>query len=143
MTTIPYAFNVDEANKAMATALTELGVKDTTGPPPERPMARSPSSTWASSSSATTATPATRRASPTWPVPGARTSASATASSTSAAPTSRSSARNARQGNVYDITRNAWGADFPHPDNQLRDLFATGAGNNNSGYANPAFDLLL
>jgi oligopeptide transport system substrate-binding protein len=48
-----------------------------------------------------------------------------------------------REGNKYDITRNAWGADFPHPDNQLRDLFATGAGNNNSGYANPAFDDLL
>jgi ABC-type transport system substrate-binding protein len=48
-----------------------------------------------------------------------------------------------RAGNVYDIQRNAWGADFPHPDNQLRDLFACGAGNNNNGYCNPAFDDLL
>ena len=48
-----------------------------------------------------------------------------------------------RAGNVYDIQRNGWGADFPHPDNQLRDLFATGAGNNNNGYSNPAFDELL
>jgi len=48
-----------------------------------------------------------------------------------------------RAGNVYDIQRNAWGADFPHPDNQLRDLFATGAGNNNNGYSNKAFDDLL
>jgi oligopeptide transport system substrate-binding protein len=48
-----------------------------------------------------------------------------------------------RAGNVYDIQRNGWGADFPHPDNQLRDLFATGAGNNNNGYSNKAFDDLL
>ena len=48
-----------------------------------------------------------------------------------------------RAGNVYDIQRNGWGADFPHPDNQLRDLFACGAGNNNNGYCNPAFDALL
>ena len=45
-----------------------------------------------------------------------------------------------REGNKYDITRNAWGADFPNPDNQLRDLFLTGVGLNNSGYQNPAFD---
>ena len=48
-----------------------------------------------------------------------------------------------RAGNVYDIQRNGWGADFPHPDNQLRDLFACGAGNNNNGYCNHAFDDLL
>lgn len=48
-----------------------------------------------------------------------------------------------RAGNVYDIQRNAWGADFPHPDNQLRDLYACGAGNNNNGYCNKAFDDLL
>jgi ABC-type oligopeptide transport system substrate-binding subunit len=48
-----------------------------------------------------------------------------------------------RAGNVYDIQRNGWSADVPHPDNQLRDLFATGAGNNNNGYSNPAFDDLL
>ncbi len=48
-----------------------------------------------------------------------------------------------RAGNIYDIARNAWGADFPHPDNQLRDLFACGAGNNNSKWCNPAFDDLL
>ena len=48
-----------------------------------------------------------------------------------------------RAGNVYDIARNGWGADFPHPDNQNRDLFACGAGNNNSKYCNPAYDDLL
>ncbi|HUP83034.1 MAG TPA: ABC transporter substrate-binding protein [Candidatus Limnocylindria bacterium] len=48
-----------------------------------------------------------------------------------------------RAGNVYTIARNGWGADFPHPDNQNRDLFACGAGNNNSKYCNPAYDDLL
>jgi ABC-type oligopeptide transport system substrate-binding subunit len=48
-----------------------------------------------------------------------------------------------RAGNIYDIARNGWGADFPHPDNQNRDLFACGAGNNNSKYCNPAYDDLL
>jgi ABC-type oligopeptide transport system substrate-binding subunit len=45
--------------------------------------------------------------------------------------------------NIYTISRNGWAADFPHPDNQNRDLFACGAGNNNSGYCNPAYDALL
>jgi oligopeptide transport system substrate-binding protein len=48
-----------------------------------------------------------------------------------------------RAGNVYTISRNGWGADFPHPDNQNRDLFACGAGNNNSKYCNPDYDALL
>jgi oligopeptide transport system substrate-binding protein len=48
-----------------------------------------------------------------------------------------------RTGSVYTIARNGWGADFPHPDNQNRDLFACGAGNNNSKYCNPDYDALL
>jgi hypothetical protein len=44
---------------------------------------------------------------------------------------------------VYDVRRNGWGADFPHPDNQNRDLFACGVRNNNSKYCNPAYDALL
>jgi oligopeptide transport system substrate-binding protein len=48
-----------------------------------------------------------------------------------------------RAGNIYTIARNGWGADFPHPDNQNRDLFACGAGNNNSKYCNPDYDALL
>jgi ABC-type oligopeptide transport system substrate-binding subunit len=48
-----------------------------------------------------------------------------------------------RAKNIYTISRNGWAADFPHPDNQNRDLFACGAGNNNSGYCNPDYDALL
>ena len=35
-----------------------------------------------------------------------------------------------------------WGADYPDPDNWLPDIFGTGAGNNHTVYANPAFDAL-
>lgn len=35
-----------------------------------------------------------------------------------------------------------WGADYPDPDDWLPGLFGTGAGNNHTGYSNPAFDAL-
>jgi oligopeptide transport system substrate-binding protein len=35
-----------------------------------------------------------------------------------------------------------WGADYPDPDNWLPQLYMTGAGNNKTGYSNPAFDTL-
>lgn len=35
-----------------------------------------------------------------------------------------------------------WGADYPDPDNWLPQLYGTGAGNNKTGYSNPAFDAL-
>ncbi len=35
-----------------------------------------------------------------------------------------------------------WGADYPDPDNWLPELFGTDAGNNHTGYSNPAFDAL-
>ncbi len=44
---------------------------------------------------------------------------------------------------VYSIARNAWGADYPHPDNFLRALFGSQSGNNDEGYNNPEFDRLL
>ena len=46
-------------------------------------------------------------------------------------------------GNIYDFQRRGWGAEFPHPDNQNRDLFACGVRNNSSKYCNPAYDALL
>ena len=44
---------------------------------------------------------------------------------------------------VYSLARNAWGADYPHPDNFLRALFGSQSGNNDEGYNNPDFDALL
>ena len=44
---------------------------------------------------------------------------------------------------VFSIARNAWGADYPHPDNILRVLFRSDSGNNDEGYNNPDFDKLI
>ncbi len=44
-----------------------------------------------------------------------------------------------RPAGKYNISRDGWGADFPHAKNQL-DLLTCGNGNNNSQYCNPAFD---
>jgi oligopeptide transport system substrate-binding protein len=46
-------------------------------------------------------------------------------------------------GNIYDIERRGWGAAFPHPDNQNRELFACGGRYNGSKYCNPDYDALL
>jgi oligopeptide transport system substrate-binding protein len=48
-----------------------------------------------------------------------------------------------RTAGEYDIARDAWGADYPHANNQLDGNFTCGGGNNNSQYCNPAFDDLL
>ncbi|MEA2676831.1 MAG: oligopeptide transport system substrate-binding protein [Chloroflexota bacterium] len=44
---------------------------------------------------------------------------------------------------VYDVSRDGWGADFPHPDNQNRNLFTCGGHLNQSGYCNNAYEALL
>lgn len=48
-----------------------------------------------------------------------------------------------RHAGKYDVSRNGWGADFPHPHNQLSDLFRCNGGNNEEQYCNPAFDALV
>jgi ABC-type oligopeptide transport system substrate-binding subunit len=47
------------------------------------------------------------------------------------------------RGNLWDVERQGWGAVFPHPDNQNRDLFTCDARENSSTYCNPAYDALL
>jgi oligopeptide transport system substrate-binding protein len=47
-----------------------------------------------------------------------------------------------RTAGVYDISRDAWGADFPHASNQLGN-FVCGGGNNNNNWCNKDFDALL
>ena len=49
----------------------------------------------------------------------------------------------ARTAGTYDISRNSWGADYPHANNQLNGLFTCGGGNNNSQYCNKDFDALI
>lgn len=48
-----------------------------------------------------------------------------------------------RHAGKYMISRNGWGADFPHAHNQLSDLFRCGGGNNEEQYCNPEFDRLI
>jgi oligopeptide transport system substrate-binding protein len=48
-----------------------------------------------------------------------------------------------RTAGEYDLARDAWGADYPHANNQLSGNFTCGGGNNNSQYCNKAFDALL
>jgi oligopeptide transport system substrate-binding protein len=48
-----------------------------------------------------------------------------------------------RTAGLYDIARDAWGADYPHANNQLDGNFTCGGGNNNVQYCNPAFDDIL
>jgi oligopeptide transport system substrate-binding protein len=48
-----------------------------------------------------------------------------------------------RPAGKFSIARNAWGADYPHPDNWLRALFQSQSGNNDSKYKNPQYDDLV
>jgi oligopeptide transport system substrate-binding protein len=43
----------------------------------------------------------------------------------------------------FDIFRLGWGADYPHPNNFLTDLFTCTSGNNNMQYCNKDFDDLM
>lgn len=43
----------------------------------------------------------------------------------------------------FDIFRLGWGADYPHPNNFLTDLFTCTSGNNNMQYCNEDFDGLM
>jgi oligopeptide transport system substrate-binding protein len=44
---------------------------------------------------------------------------------------------------TYDVSRNGWGADFPHAHNQLSDLFRCLGGNNDEQWCNEEFDRLI
>ena len=48
-----------------------------------------------------------------------------------------------RQAGTYMVSRNGWGADFPHPHNQLDGLFTCGGTNNDQQWCNEEFDALL
>ncbi len=48
-----------------------------------------------------------------------------------------------RTAGEYDISRNGWGADYPHANNQLSGLFTCGGGNNDQQWCSTEFDGLL
>jgi len=43
----------------------------------------------------------------------------------------------------FQMTFMGWNADYPHPENWIRDLFHTGASGNLAGYSNPRVDELI
>ncbi len=43
----------------------------------------------------------------------------------------------------FQLTFGGWNADYPHPENWIRDLFHTGASGNIAGYSNPKVDELI
>jgi len=48
-----------------------------------------------------------------------------------------------RHAGEFDVSRNAWGADYPNPRTFLNDLFYSTSGNNDEQYANKAYDALI
>ena len=48
-----------------------------------------------------------------------------------------------RHAGAYQISRNGWGADYPHASNQLDGLFTCGGGNNDEQWCSPEFDKLI
>jgi ABC-type oligopeptide transport system substrate-binding subunit len=48
-----------------------------------------------------------------------------------------------RTAGIYDIARNAWGADYPAANNQLSGLWTCGGGNNDSQWCSKEFDALI
>ena len=50
---------------------------------------------------------------------------------------------NQRTAGEYDLSRNGWGADYPHANNQIAGLFTCGGGNNDQQYCNPDMDALI
>jgi oligopeptide transport system substrate-binding protein len=138
----PYPYDVDKANQTMATALTELGIKDTTGPagtPDGKVTVLDVGKLKFGFNCDAGHTPRVTYLAGAW-----RKNLGFSESQFDIACTDFAVYKQERRaGNVYDIQRNAWGADFPNPDNQLRDLFFPGAGNNNAHYNNPAFNDLV
>ena len=78
------------------------------------------------------------RVSRSWPKPGGPPSVSRP--SRSAATSASSSSQ--RTAGDYQLARDAWGADYPHANNQLG-LFVCGGGNNDVQYCNPDYDALM
>lgn len=133
----PYPFDPDSAAQHMATALTELGVKDG---PDEGSDVTAADLGRISLGYNTDAGHLPRVAflAEAW-----RTTLGFTEDQFDFVGTDFATFLQERHAGKYDITRNGWGADFPHAHNQLSDLFRCGGGNNEEQYCNPEFDQLI
>ena len=133
----PYPFDADAANAAMATALTELGIEDTVGDGDGVTAADAGRITIGYNSNAGHLPRAVNLAEQ-W-----RANLGFTEEQFDLIGTDFATFLQQRQAGEYMVSRNGWGADFPHPDNQLRGLFTCGGTNNDEQWCDPAFDALV
>ena len=132
----PYPFDADAANAAMALALTELGIEDTNGDT-EITAADTGRITMGYNSNAGHL-PRVVNLAEQW-----RTNLGFDEAQFDLIGSDFATFLQQRQAGEYMISRNGWGADFPHPDNQLRGLFTCGGTNNDEQWCDPAFDDLV
>jgi oligopeptide transport system substrate-binding protein len=138
----PYPFDLEAANERMNTALEELGVQDG---PDEEEEGEEPSVTAADLGRITIGynsnaghLPRVAFLAEAW-----RTAFGMTEEQFEFVGVDFSTFLQQRTQGVYDVSRNGWGADFPHAHNQLDGLFTCGSGNNDEQYCNEDFDALI
>jgi oligopeptide transport system substrate-binding protein len=133
----PYPFDPDSAAQHMATALTELGVKD--GPDEGTDVTAADLGRISLGYNVDAGhLPRVAFLAEAW-----RTTLGFTENQFDLVGTDFATFLQERHAGKYDVTRNGWGADFPHAHNQLSDLFRCGGGNNEEQYCNPEFDRLI
>ncbi len=132
----PYPFDPAAAATAMATALTELGVEDTNGDTEITPADLGTLRFGYNSNAGHL--PRVVNLAEQW-----RTNLGFTEEQFQLIGTDFATFLQQRQAGEYAVSRNGWGADFPHPHNQLSGLFTCGGTNNDTQYCNEDFDALL
>lgn len=132
----PYPNDPDLANAAMALALTELGVVDTNAD--EAVTAADVGNISIGYNSNAGHLPRAVNLAEQW-----RTALGFDEAQFTLTGTDFATFLQQRQAGEYMVSRNGWGADFPHPDNQLRGLFTCGGTNNDEQWCDPAFDDLV
>jgi oligopeptide transport system substrate-binding protein len=131
----PYPYDVTAAQEHMATALTELGVTDTNADGAVTAADLGPLTFGYNCNAGHL--PRVAFLAEAW-----RTAFSMTETNFDISCTDFATLLQERAQGKYAISRDGWGADFPHAKNQL-DLFVCGGGNNNVQYCNPEFDRLF
>jgi oligopeptide transport system substrate-binding protein len=131
----PYPYDVTAAQGHMATALTELGVTDTDGDGAVTAADLGPLTFGYNCNAGHL--PRVAFLAEAW-----RTAFGMAEGQFDISCTDFATLLQERAAGKYAISRDGWGADFPHAKNQL-DLFVCGGGNNNVQYCNPEFDRLF
>lgn len=131
----PYPYDVAAAQAAMAKAITELGVTDTNADGEVTAADLGPMKFGYNCNAGHL--PRVAFLAEAW-----RTAFSLTEGQFDISCTDFATLLQERAQGKYSVSRDGWGADFPHAKNQL-DLFVCGGGNNNVQYCNPEFDRIF